>query len=350
MDPNTEISVEDAANFLQEDFNKIQGKAPEPTPEPTPAPEPATEATPATTTEPEGEPAAPEKENSQPTTEPDPYSWLEKVEDKELRDKIVTEIQSRLQAEHRIRSDNGRVAAYQRQTRELKNALAQLQAAKNKPSEGRPPAAGEAPSTPEEWNSVIEADPVLAKAVQALLKSEVEAAKAAVRGEFQEKLKGAVDPIYSDRVQQGREQEQQKLLQAVPNALEVVQTPEYQYFINNVAPPGLRKLAFESVDHRDAVAVMRDYASWMIATGQAQPQAASQPQQTTQTPAPAEGTTEADRIAKERAAKLNTPTPGAAPSSPVKAGVVPNNLDNEAANDLLMKYFSDIKSGKRVTQ
>jgi len=345
----TEISVEDAENFLQDDFNKLSGKPPVEAPAEPAEPAEAPAETPEVAEPKEGEEqaAAPEESATPaaPEAQPNPYDWIEKIEDKEVKDKIIGEIQARMQAEHRIRSDNGRVAAFQRQARELKQALAQLKEQKNKPPGDGPPAADAAPQTPEEWNSVIEADPVLAKAVQALLKSEVEAAKATVRGEFQEKLKGAVEPIYTDRVQQGRAEEQSKLLQLVPNAYEVIQSQPYQYFINNVAPPGLRELAVKSTDHRDAVAVLRDYASWMIATGQAPAPSQQQPD-----PAPAADTSDADRIAQERANKLKTTTPGAAPSAPVRPGAATNNLDSEAANDLLLKYFADIKSGVRVTK
>src|SRR5690606_7028092 len=133
----TEISVEDAENFLQDDFNKLSGKPPVEAPAEPAEPAEAPAETPEVAEPKEGEEqaAAPEESATPaaPEAQPNPYDWIEKIEDKEVKDKIIGEIQARMQAEHRIRSDNGRVAAFQRQARELKQALAQLKEQKNKP-------------------------------------------------------------------------------------------------------------------------------------------------------------------------------------------------------------------------
>lgn len=235
-----EITVEDADKLLLEGSNKPKEVVVEKAPE-------AVEET---------------KEVEQvetPVVEETPAEedWLAQVPDA-VKDRVKEHVDKLAAAEQRIRSDDGRVRAFQRQAEELKRKLESMQ--RVKPQES--PAA-ELPSTPEEWQQVVDHDPVLAKAIEARVKAEI-----------QEFKKANLDPMVKRQVTSDelRELEQTafetaRLEELIPGAQDIYASPMFQGWLEHEAPPYIQRIVHESKDHRDYVAVFKNFAIDMINTG-----------------------------------------------------------------------------------
>lgn len=241
----------------------------------------------------------------------DPYAWVENLDPK-IKENVLAEIRLRMNAEHAFRSNNGRIRALQEKLRESESKVV----VRPQPAATAVPTS---PTTPAEWEELKKTDPDLAKALEARVKSEVDAVTARVDEKLQELHKTGVEPLQDHARRQYVQHERETLQRLIPNVDQIVQSPHYSHWLENVAPPSIRDTALKSVDHRDAYAVMQHYAGWLVSTGQAE--APGKPAQTvaptTQPPAvtppatPPEKTAEqleADRIAAEREARLKTPS------------------------------------------
>lgn len=329
MDPK-EISVEEAERI----FNEIDTSQPAPVDTPPEKPEEHTEVVeveaPPSTLETE---AKPEGSETPPAQED---NWLTKIEDADLRSKVEAEIGRIQQLEHRIKSDDGRVAAFQRKADELKRELQELK--QKKPVVEQP--ADNTPSTPDEWKKVIEHDPELAKAVEALIRSE----RDKLRKELQESQKSVIAPIEEDRKSQQIERELQLLSQAIPEYKEIRETDMFKGWLEYEASPALQKAWNESLNHRDVIAVFNAFAVDMINSGRVQPPT----QQAAPTPevVPAQQTTvDPDKLAADRARKLQqTPVASKAPSLPSGSAKGPMTtpggvVDLDSADELFKSLF-----------
>lgn len=342
MEPE-QFTEEQAQKLLEETM--LGTAAPAPTPEPVEPPastpvepvesvEPVEPVTPTEPTEP-ATPAKPEKEGEQPT---DPYAWINDIPES-VRDKVISEINEKFQFKHQADSNKGRLKAFQQKLLEAQQQLA-VHGRPASPAKEQPaPADRRPPSTPEGWNELIKSDPELAKAIEARVSSEIESAVQSVKAEFQELKKTAIAPLYDLQTQQYVEQQRQELERMVPNVHQVIASPEYQDWLNNAAPEGLRNLALRSVNAADAVAVLRAYRDDMIAMygNQEQPNPV----------AAAPDTSKADKVAAERAAKLQTPTvvPPAAPLAPVQ-GNNKGPMTADAAQALFEAEYKKLMSKK----
>ena len=258
---NNQISVEDADKLLMEAFGKTAPA--EPVVEDEPTPEPAAAPTTPEPTPPEA-PAAPEAPEA-PTAPATPtVDWLPEVPET-VRDKVQETINKLQNAEQRLRSDDGRVRAYQKQADELKAKLLEIQ----KPQSTS--AAPSVPSTPEEWQRVIDHDPVLAKAIEDRLESKL-----------QEFKKANIEPITQrqltqDEIRQSDEvaRERELLVETIPEAFEIVKTDMFKGWLEHEAPPAVRQAMLSSNDHRDHVAGLNLFAMTMINSGRVAPPEAS---------------------------------------------------------------------------
>lgn len=249
---NNEISVEDADKLLAEAYGKAH--VPEPAKEEEPAPPTPEEEVvePSATPEVATTPEIPAKEVA--TDE-----WLKEIPDT-VRGKVEERVAALAAAEQRIRSDDGRVRAFQRQAEELKQKLLEVQ----KP---QTPAAPTAPSTPEEWQRVIEHDPVLADAIDKR-----------VQAKFQEFKQTNIDPLAQRQLTQDEirqsdvvARERQLLAEAIPEAFEIVKTDMFLGWLENEAPPAIAHAIRNSFDHRDHIAGLNLFATTMINTGRVTP-------------------------------------------------------------------------------
>jgi len=274
MEPN-EISVEEAERI----FSELTTETPT---EETVTPDPVVPDVPA--------PSAPEPDNTE-VVPPVAEDWLVKIEDATLRERVQAEIQRAQQLEHRIKSDDGRVAAFQRKADELKRELQEMR---------RQPVVPEQPAgiqgVPEEWKPVIENDPLLAKAVEALIRSE----KEALRKEFKETQAAVIKPLEDDRKQQQIEHEIEQLAKHVPDWKELRETEMFKGWLEYEASPILQQAWNSSYNHRDILAVYNAFAVDMIGSGRVSSPA---PAEAAHVPAPVD-TSRADNIAADRERKL----------------------------------------------
>lgn len=321
---NNQISVEDADKLLMEAFGKTEPVveeeaplAPEPVEAPA-TPEPVTPETPAA-------PVAPEAPTALVVPAED---WLPEVPET-VRDKVQDTIKKLADAEQRLRSDDGRVRAYQRQADELKAKLLEIQ----KPQ--ATPAAPSVPSTPEEWQKVIDHDPVLAKAIEDRLESKL-----------QEFKKANIEPITQrqltqDEIRQSDEvaRERELLVETIPEAFEIVKTDMFKGWLEHEAPPAVKHAMLNSNDHRDHVAGLNLFAMTMINSGRveaspAQGAVASPPAQVID-PARA-ATIAASRDRRSEASPIHGRTP------PPAVGVPDKNkpLTLEEAEAILLESYT----------
>lgn len=276
------------------------------------------------------------------TVTTDPYAWVNEIPEA-LRDKVVKEIQARQQTEHRNRSDSGRIAALQRK-------LGDVERERTRPPAVKPAPAAQPKPTPEGWTEVVKSDPELAKAVEARVKSEVDTAVDAVKAEIQELRETAVEPLHENERQRYLTQEREALKRVVHNYEEVTGSPVYREWLDNYAAPGVRKLAYDSVDHRDAIFVLQNYAQFMTANGYGEAPKAPVVEKKPDTQAPVvpvvSDTSAADKIEAARAAALKTPsvvpasTPmlsGGGTNGPVRAGDEAERIFLESYNKINKK-------------
>lgn len=245
---------------------------------------------------------------------------------REVQEKVLSIAQEAQYHQQRWRSDIGRQSALQNKLTEARRELARLSSQVKRPQEDSDLAAatkGDHSKSLEEWNQIIEADPNLARAIDLRIKAEVNQAKT----EIARQVDANIDPLYQHNAQAFVEEQNRILHEAVPNVDEVLQSPVYNYWINNRAAPGIRQLATTSIDASDAINVLRVYAqeasgvfNEMVARGmipnpqQVSTQSAQPVQQQTTTQV---DTSVADKVAKNREQKVHAAP--VVPTAPVTA-------------------------------
>lgn len=260
----------------------------------------------------------------------DPYAWVGALP-QDVQDKIRKEIETRSLAEHRLKSDVGRQNALQQKSLRLERELADLRSRVLKPQDPELAAAAKADQAKSlaDWNTLIEADPSLAKAVETRIQAEL----SALEQKFEQRINAQTDPLYQHSLDTYAERERQLLQSEVPNYQEVISSPVFSYWVSNIAAPGLQKLASDSNDHRDAITVLKAYSNdaqgvyeFLVNTGQMQ----ALPVQETAKTEPAKqvevkDTSHADKVAQSRQQKVQT-----APVIPTS----PNPIATPKANSL----------------
>lgn len=283
---------------------------------PDPAPEAAAEPTPK---DPENKPAN--------NSNPDPYAWVDSIQDEEVKAKIVETIRARNEAEHRFRSAQGRVNAL---TQETLNLSKKLSSVKLKAPEKPAANLDAAPRTAKEWEALIQSDPDLAKAIEAHVESRLSEVKQTVHKQVDTLKETAIDPLYEHQARQHMAREMELLEQRVPNYVEVINSPEYTYWLNNL-PQNVRMAVTSINNHAEAEKALHMFATDMVAWGwdkaspfrqRAVPQV-QQPSAHVQASNPAPSA-EAEKLRKERESKLNAPAvvssrPNLAPANPAAA-------------------------------
>lgn len=336
------LTPEQAQSLFEESFKAIKANEALPV-EPAPVVEPVVEAVEEPAEEVVAEPALVEPakvEEAKPveskpveTVPTDPYVWLKDVPET-VRQKVMDEINTKLQLEHRVRSDDGRVKAHQEKVLKLQRQLAEAQ---QRPTASKQPAPAER-QVPEAWQQIVKSDPELAAAFEARVKQEVDSAVGSIRNELQEFRRTAIEPLYEHTSQQYVEEQKQSLRQLVPNYEQVVASPEYNDWINNYASEGIRRLALTSTDAQDAYNVLRYYANDMVAMGRA-----PAPQQPSPVQATPPVTSDADKIAATRAEKLAATPPAKSPTAIAPTGN-PGKKDftKEEAEALFMEEWKKL--------
>lgn len=266
-----------------------------------------------------------------------PYSWVDSIPDEALRNKVVEQIQAKLQADHAAKSQTGRAKALQQKLLESERRISTSR------PQGKPAAPAEPATltTPEGWLNLAKNDPELAEAIEARVKSEINAAVGSVRGELQELRQTHIIPQEERNREQYVEHERQQLKALVPNYEQVVNSREYANWLENHASNSTRHMAMTSNDHRDAIAALQLYANDMVALGYYKPPVSAAP-----VSAAATTTEQADKIAASRAAKASaTVVIPSAPLAPVASSKT-GPINAEDAQKILEDTWNKILAKK----
>lgn len=227
---------------------------------------------------------------------------------------------------HALKSQAGRVPHVQRRLKELEERLEAL----NKPSPANHPSATIQPKVLEQLKGIRESDPELADAVA----KAIELATSGIAAETVARQRELLELQRNQELESYQAEQIGLLLEMVPNAKEVVASPQWSEW-KNAQSADIVRLA-ESDDAQSVALAMRLYGDAMRVK---YPQLA-QPSQKTDSNKPSdEDAAKAAKIEQERiarqaaAAKVN-------PSNVSPQGGLPD--DPEA---LFKKYYADIKGG-----
>lgn len=256
--------------------------------------------------------------------------WAKDLPDN-IKENLSKELQEKLYYEQKYKSDAGRQSALQRKLYEARKEAEALRARLAKPLDPAIVAAAKEDEAKQlaDWNKLQEADPDLAKAFEARLKLESDKHKT----DLKTQLEATVNPLIQHN-QEAYEDEQRRLLsEQVPNFAEVVASPVYDRWLRTKASPGVRNLALNSLDHQDALTVLRVYSqpdqgpavyNDMVRAGELPAPPAPAPAPAAQ--APASNTSHADSVAKSREQRLQAAP--VVPSTPNPIGVPTQALAN----------------------
>lgn len=259
----------------------------------------------------EGEPAP-----KQETTETE--DWLASLDPK-IRERVIQELEQKQKLEHRIKSDEGRIAAFQRRYEEQRKLAVQQEEFIKKLQSSTALPQGQSPAAPKQQSPslTIDDDPDLKQ----IAETDEQLARTMLRREQQlrqelDQLRNMVDERLSPLQQRFEEvqtnAELDKLLQRVPNAIEVFNSREWDEWVS-LKSERVKALAL-SDKADDALEALRLYAADMQAW-YGNPQQPAQQQQ----PAP-QVDPRAGKVQQERERKLQAqPVGSAAVRPPQKA-------------------------------
>lgn len=222
--------------------------------------------------------------------------------------------------EHKRKSDEGRVAAFQKKANELETKLAELS------KSAKPPSAADASEDTEDEELLLlkRADPTLYR----ILKKREDANKqelARIREEVRLELAPARQTATSGADTGYDAHEVGKLKTAIPNISDVVNSEPFKVYREAVASPAVASL-LNSKSADDVIQGIQLYSSWLVREGfvkAAQDTAGTTPESTAPNAA-------ALRVKQERERKLETSVNVASPSSlPVKKELTEQELFDE---------------------
>lgn len=241
---------------------------------------------------PEVEPEVPEvkePEEGQPQPQDPVNDWLKDAPE-EVRQRYVKELTD-------FNANRQRQAGLQRNMMEARQERDRLVRELEQLRGQKQPQQAFVPSTeriPEKWKQLTETDTDLALSIEERIQLAVEQAKR----EVEEKLTQVTNPLVTNQYEQHVHRELDLLKQVVPNYEEVVNHPQFIDWISHQSNE-LQDKYSHSVDHRDAVMIMKLYDYDLRQNGyvpsQNTPTAVTNPQ--------------ADALAAQRAARVSTPTP-----------------------------------------
>lgn len=212
----------------------------------------------------------------------DPYAGL--PEDVVARLKKVEEERDQLQ--HRIKSDEGRVRAFQQQAAEAQRKLEEAMSGGGAPSDRQ---IHDAMQTPESWGKFKEEFPEVSVAIEGYW----DAREAKLRGDMEARLK----PFEDARVEEATVKSETELAAAYPNWQDIVATDEFAQWLAD-QPTATQGLA-DSDAAKDAASLLGYYDNHLVASGKTSIRSADG-----KTPVASGGSSEADQLAARRRQQL----------------------------------------------
>jgi hypothetical protein len=342
-----QLTPQEFSRLFEEEEARVRGVEPpkvEPEPQEVVEEEPVvteaatTEATTTTETEPGADTTASATDGGSTPNNEANDEWLAAL-DPNIKGQVEKILAEKKALEHKMKSDEGRVAAYQRhydQQRREAEALRQQLGGKapvtSKPPATTPAATPAVTSTqsnvPPEIQAIFDAgDETLARA---LLKNhqDAERTQAALQSKIEELERGVINPLQERYTRLHLERELDILETEMPGAKEVLAHDIWDDF-KHYAPPYLRALA-ESADRDEVKTALQEYSLW-IQRPEVQAFAAQKygaPQQSTQATASHQPATQsqtarpADPQAVAKAQKVRAEAERKTAASPVASNAV----------------------------
>lgn len=194
--------------------------------------------------------------------EPDPYEGM---------DDVVKARYQELEANndkltHQLKSDAGRVSAFQRQVNQLQNQISEIRegsTAGDQPTENQIKDA--MMGGDDEWEKFAEDYPAVASAIDKRFESGGSALQTAVDNVLTP-VKETITKIDTEAGQTAAQKRIDAVAEEFPTWTEAVETPEFKLWLDN-QPPGVQGLAF-SDDTRDASSLIGMYDDHLVADGQ----------------------------------------------------------------------------------
>lgn len=249
-----------------------------------------------------------------------------------LVQQLITE---RNLAEQKFKSHQGRLAQERKQRLQMERELVTLRSGGASSTQEALAAQAKVDHTKaiDEWKQVVEAEPTLAKAIDALTDAKV--------GDVEKRLRGEYERGEEFRQRESHEEEKQRewnlVIEAVPNTVDVISSPEFRHWKENIAPPGVRNLIENSIDHRDALFVLEQFAPYaMWVHNQKNGTQSSQA-------SPAPTTTVADKISEQRENKAS-PVVNGGIVTPNTTPALGDTFDDDVAARLFAEAYKKIKS------
>lgn len=331
----------DAPSYEEPDKPAVVQEVTPSTLEPTPTPTPAAPAEPAATPPAAAAPtpAAPSAPAQKPIEE------LIKELPGEAQQFIQKIMSERDLADQRYRTTSGRLYKTRQEYMERQRELMDLRTRVSQPPSAVDQQAKiDHAKSLEEWQAVIQAEPTLAKAVDALTDAKVGAVKDQLT-QLQTQLSARENAQTEEQRELTRQQEWDKLTQIVPNVQDVLLSKEYKYWISNVAPPAVQKMAAESNDHQDALFVLSSYHPYAVALAEQmnKQNAPAAPSAPVTPPANPPAPTRADEIANQRQNKPLTPVSSSVPPINLSAGGELNMKDQSSIDAYFLQAYEKAK-------
>jgi hypothetical protein len=279
----------------------------------TPAEEPATEVAEEVTPKQDEEAQPQEAAPTEEAEKPDPLAELES-----LRQRYA-------QLEHRVKSDEGRVSAFQRKAKELEDKLAALNSASQSKPADKPASVDDSSEVEvlQAMKDLQRVDPALHKilvAQEAARKRELEQLRSTISTELA--------PVRQTVGSFEAEREKEKLITAIPNVTEVIRSEQFQQY-KEVAPRIVREW-LNSKNADDVIEGMKAYSLYLHTNGLVKTEAVTKNE-------PAATPTSA--VVSERERKLSTSVSvTSAPAAPIRKELSESELFAEVYNQLRKEH------------
>ena len=230
-----------------------------------------------------------------------------------------------------MKSELGRLPHLQRKVDELSR---QLSAPRTEPTKAEPAATKTSVTAGKFAEKLAEA-----RAVDPALADLLEAMRDEIVTPLREELTNEVNQtkaLFADKEQEQLwTNEKSKLLQMVPQADDVFKHPLYKEW-KSTLPQNMYNLA-SSIYADDVVVALEQFSKYVAATN---PELVTPPQETPAVPTKVDTST-ADKVAADRARKLNSTPPGTSAQSPKGGDGIPENPED------LFKYVTEkIRKGE----
>lgn len=152
--------------------------------------------------------------------------------------------------EHRIKSDDGRVGAFQRKINNLEHQVAQIQKAPGQPSTAD---ITSAMGSDESWTEFSKEYPEVASAIDGRLTG------------FSQQVNNTLAPVVEKQAETAKNEAVDVVAQTYPKWQDAVKTTEFSEFMD-LQPPGIQALA-DSEDTADASTLIGMYDTYRVAQG-----------------------------------------------------------------------------------